>query len=198
MEFNNMLRAVGRLPVGVVWGDTSWNNREHRFFVWRRCGRHPLYRTKAALAGNPASLDCPQCDPRGIGVYKRCGITRTVGDAEVRLWGMLERRPGLVWSLQDGCVKNWKGRIDACVYFPLHRWLCIQVDGMTHNKKMISTRKHQPAVDERFNNMALSQGFSVLRLHEDHTAESWEAALATALQACSAEGAEPRSFVSVG
>jgi len=144
------------------------------------------YRTKAAVTNNPDTLLCPLCDPRGIGIYHACGLAVPVGRDEARLWNMLESEfPGGAWSVQDrirGEREMWRGRVDACLYFPLQRWLVVQVDGMTHSKKCMS-HKPQPfqlSKDADFNCIALAAQFSVLRLDTDLPDGVWRAALQAA------------------
>jgi len=111
-------------------------------------------------------------------------MARTVGKGEGRLWAMLDSKQGLTWSLQDR-IEGWKGCVDACVHLGCARRLCIQVDGVTHKKKCMSTRKDQPSIDLRFNAVAVGASYSVVRLDEDHSQASWQAALNEALKACS-------------
>lgn len=163
--------------------------------MWLACGRHVLYRTKAALLANPACLQCPTCN--GVWVYNKCGRAVPVGVAEERLWHLLDKQVGLVWSLQDR-IKGWKGGIDAVAYFPLQCWLCIQVDGPTHGRKCMSDRRDQPIKDGDFNAIALGLGMSVLRLDELHSEGSWEAALTDALGQCSMPNPVPGVYLSEG
>lgn len=196
-EFNERLKARGILPSNATWVGTAWHNRKYKFFWRRRCGKHVVYRTKAAVRKNPACLSCPLCDSAGIGVYKKCGRATPVGKLEPRLWRMLDHKSGLAWSLHDR-IEGWKGGVDACVHLGTARRLCIQVDGMTHKKKCMSDKRNQPAIDARFNSVATAAGYSVLRLEEDHSECSWQAALDEALSACRDTGAPARVMRSRG
>lgn len=192
-DLNNQLRQRGLLSKTARWSGVNAignTNTKHKFFVWRRCGKHVLYRTKGAITLKPGSLECPVCS--GIQVYKKAGRNiRPVGVAECRLWKMLENKfPGCVWSLQDR-VGNWKGGVDACVYFPLAHFLAIQVDGVTHGRKLMSDKKNQAAKDDEFGQVAKRAGYRVLRLDEVHGDEVWEAALERAITACAEVGPIP-------
>lgn len=191
------MRARGRLPSTACWGDTAWHNRKYKFFWRRRCGRHVVYRTKAAVRKNPAGPECPLCNSAGIAVYKRCGRARPVGKLEPRLWKMLDHKHDLTWSLHDR-IEGWNGGVDACVHLGTARQLCIQVDGMTHKTKCMSDKKNQPSIDALFNSVATGAGYSVLRLDEDHSEGSWQAALDEALSACMDTGAPAGLFRSRG
>lgn len=146
---------------------------------------------------NPGCLQCPLCHAAGYKVYKKCGMARPVGKGEKRLWDMLDHKQGLAWSLQDR-IEGWKGGVDACVHLGCARRLCIQVDGVTHKKKCMSTRKNQPCIDARFDQSALAADYNVLRVDEDHSQGSWLAALDQALAACSSSGGCAQVFRSVG
>lgn len=179
----------GVLKAGVQWTRISPKDTVHKWLYKRACGRHYAYRTKGAVTKNPATLVCPLCHPRGLGVIKKCGRAKTVSQDELRLWRLLQLKfdaAGVVWSMQDR-IKGWKGSIDVCLYFPLKRWLCIQVDGVTHwGKGCMSDRPEasQQRTDAAFDEVALRMGRSVLRLDLRHGGPRWAHALGRAVVAC--------------
>jgi hypothetical protein len=190
-ELNYKLQQRGELPAGITPESLSHDNCKYKFFFKRGCGRHVAYRTLAAVRRRAANMRCPVCYPDAPYNTKKCGRARVVGKEEARLWEMLDRRSDLAWSAQDR-IKGWRGRIDACVYFPLQRWLTIQVDGETHSTNPMKDRgvAEQLAKDARFGEEARQQGRCVLRLDARHSAAAWEAALQQAIASCSTAGSD--------
>lgn len=191
---NAQLRSRGLLRSRRTWVTISKRDTRHKFFVRRACDVHYTYRTRAAVASNPAALQCPVCNRDGTSITDRRGRARVVSPDEEWVWDELDER-GVVWSLQDR-VSDWAGAVDACVYFPLQQWLCIQVDGITHKGKPMSDRRDQLGKDALFDTSAVAAGFSVLRLDTRHNARTWATALDQALAHGSVRGRPPTVFTS--
>jgi len=188
------LRSRGVLPSTINYGSVSKCNSTHKFMFKRRCNRHHAYRTKAAVVRRPDTLMCPACHPDGCKIFRVCGLLRPVGKDEARLWRILDSLfPGDVWSVQD-MVRGWRGRVDACMYFPWKTWVAIQVDGITHGKRFMPGRGHQLEVDAKFNDVAMTTGMSVVRLDTDHTDSAWGEALQRARDACRDHASPPQVF----
>jgi hypothetical protein len=124
-----------------------------------------------------------------------------MGRDEFRLFELLDTMfPNLVWSAQDH-VSGWRGgAVDVCVYFPLERWLTIQVDGPTHRDACMSDRplERQQEIDDKFGAAAVAAGWSVMRLNTDHSNGAWVEALGRAVAACRDAGNSPQIFYSEG
>lgn len=206
MLLNNKLREEGLLPPGVTFYGTAPSNSVHNFFHLRTCNTHVAYRTRAAVRRNPRTLGCPLCSLEDREHFWRMvGRSRLVGKGELRLWQILHIiLPPRAWSVQDR-IRGWNGTIDACVYFPLQRWLCIQVDGITHSSRPMRGKPDSLITHARFEHAALHpdpddsrpppyRAYNVLRLPEKDSDAAWESAIIRAVRACMQPGAPAQVF----
>ena len=196
-QLNVQLVADGYLEPNHALEHVADSTSKFQYFWHRQCGQHVAYRSKAAVRARPACLECPRCNPTSPFYTTRRGRAKVVGDDEFRLYALLDTKfPGLHWSMQDR-VPTWAGgAVDVCIYFPLQRWMSVQVDGMTHARACMSDRnaETQAAIDSKFVATAIREGYAVLRLDTDLSNSAWEAALQEAIDACMAPGAPAEQY----
>ena len=210
-EFNERLVREGRLKRSEEYGSHSVTNSTLQYFFYRQCGKHVAYRSRSAVDKRPGTLECPQCNRESRFYYRKRGMAKAFGKDEWRLLDMLDREfQDLVWSAQDhvawkqgpqGVGRNvWPGAVDVCVYFPVHRYLAIQVDGLTHAERCMPGRPAlvQGETDGTFVEMGTRAGWNVLRLNHKHSDNSWRVALQDALKASQDPQQEPQGFYSNG
>ena len=197
-EFNQMLVTICVLEEDRAFDKGGDTNSTYQYFYKRRCargGKHVAYRSKAAVARRPGTLECPRCNPQAMFYRRKRGRCKPVGEDEFRLHELLDDKfPDLAWSIQDR-IRGWRGgAVDVSIFFPMQRWLAIQVDGPTHRRSLMSGRSDQASIDARFCEAATRAGWSVLRLNTEHSNYEWEIALNTALDACAQPNNPPQVF----